>query len=113
MVVNYLDDFLITGHTIEECVFGRDTLISVLREMGFAISWKKVSQLSTRTTFLGIIIDSDDMQLSLPEGKTLKLNELIDTLEMAGSATKKQLESLGGLVSHFSSVIRGGRTFCL
>ena len=87
-------------------------MISVLRDMGFSISWKKVSQPSTKTTFLGIIIDSMEMKLSLPEDFFFKLHELIDTLELNGSATKKQLESLGGLVSHFSSVIRGVRTFC-
>ena len=38
-VVNYLDDFFIMGETEEECRHGRDVIISVLREMGFAVSW--------------------------------------------------------------------------
>ena len=52
------------------------------------------------------------MTLSLPDEKIDKLLKLIGDLKSTGVATKKQLESLGGLISHFSSVIRGGRTFC-
>ena len=38
--------------------------------------------------------------------------ELIEVLLASNRASKKQLERLGGLLAHFSSVIRGGRTFC-
>ena len=111
-IVNYLDDFLVTESTSDECRSSRDIIIAILRRLGFAVSWKKVSPPSTCTTFLGICIDSEKMNLSLPDGKIDKLTHLIDDLKSSGSASKKQLESLGGLVSHFSSVIRGGRTFC-
>ena len=57
-VVNYLDDFLIVGAGEGECMHGRDTLISVLSNMDFAVSWKKVSAPAEVTTFLGITIDS-------------------------------------------------------
>ena len=52
------------------------------------------------------------MNLSLPEEEITKLLSLIDNLKKSKSASKKDLERLGGIVSHFSSVIRGGRTFC-
>ena len=111
-IVNYLDDFLVTESNAEDCLASSDILINILRRMGFAVSWKKVSPPSTCTTFLGICINSENMTLSLPDGKIDKLMSLIDDLQSRGVANKKQLESLGRLVSHFSSVIRGGRTFC-
>ena len=111
-IVNYLDDFLVTGSSNEECGDSQNILLSVLRSMGFAISWKKVSPPATRTVFLGICIDSEVMNLSLPEEKISKLVDLIDGMLETNRASKKQLERLGGLLAHFSSVIRGGRTFC-
>ena len=111
-IVNYLDDFIISATNSEECHRDQSTLLSILRAMGFAVSWKKVSPPATKTIFLGICIDSIDMSLTLPKEKISKLLGSISELEAKGKATKKQLERLGGLVSHFSSVIRGGRTFC-
>ena len=52
------------------------------------------------------------MNLSIPPEKIDKLLSLIRTLKSKGTATKKELELLGGLLSHFSSVVRGGRTVC-
>ena len=66
---------------------------------------------STCTTFLGINIDSVKMELSLPLSKVEKLKSLINTTLTNGYASKKDLECLGGLVSHCSYVVRGGRTF--
>ena len=43
--------------------------------------------------------------------KVEKLKLAIETLLGRGSATKKDLECIGGLVSHCSYVVRGGRTF--
>ena len=111
-IVNYLDDFIITCDDRDSCLKAQSVLLGVLRHMGFSVSWKKVSTPATKTTFLGITIDSEEMNLTLPQCKIRKLLECIALLESKGKATKKHLEKLGGLVSHFSSVIRGGRTFC-
>ena len=111
-IVNYLDDFVITESSYERCHESQNILLGVIRQMGFSISWKKVSLPSRKTVFLGITIDSVAMNLSIPPEKISKFLIIIQDLEREGKASKKQLERLGGLVSHFSSVIRGGRTFC-
>ena len=111
-IVNYLDDFLVAEPSASECMMSQGSLLTVLRVMGFAISWKKVSSPSTCTVFLGICINSDLMALSPPLEKIKKLTILIDRLNSAGKASKRELEQLGGLLAHFSSVIGGGRTFC-
>ena len=110
-VVNYLDDFLIIGSSPEECLAHRDIVTSTIALLGFGVSWKKVTQPSTLTTFLGITIDSVNMELSLPQEKVDKLKSTIARLVSKGSATKRELECVGGLVSHCSYVVRGGRTF--
>ena len=110
-IVNYLDDFLVVASTPEECLQMRDIVTSVIALLGFEVSWKKVTSPSQVTTFLGITIDSVKMELSLPQEKVVKLESSIKHLLHKGSATKKELECVGGLVSHCSYVVRGGRTF--
>ena len=63
-------------------------------------------------TYLGIVIDSVRMELRLPEGKLQKLVSLVDNLEKKNRISKKELESLGGLLSHCAHIIRGGKIFC-
>ena len=57
------------------------------------------------------MIDSVNMSLSLPISKVEKLVSEINRLQKKGSATKKDLECIGGLMAHCSTVIHGGRTF--
>ena len=110
-VINYLDDFLIIASDAETCTAHQDIVTSVIELLGFDVAWKKVTDPSTVTTFLGITIDSINMELSLPLAKVQKLKDLLSDLLAKGSATKKDLERVGGLVSHCSYVVRGGRTF--
>ena len=110
-VVNYLDDFLVIADSAEECLAARNVVTAVITHLGFEVSWKKVTTPSQVTTFLGITIDSVSMELSLPMAKIEKLKLTLETTMAKGSASKKELECIGGLVSHCSYVVRGGRTF--
>lgn len=56
-VVHYLDDFLCKGACYEECEFAQNCVISVLRYLGFYVSWKKVVSPSKITKYLGIIVE--------------------------------------------------------
>ena len=40
--VAYLDDFFVCGDTFEACLSAYNCLISLLRNLGFQINWKKV-----------------------------------------------------------------------
>ena len=110
-VINYLDDFLVIASDEDTCRLHRSIVTDVLELLGFTIAWKKVTEPDTVCTFLGITIDSVNMELSLPIAKVVKLKDFISTLMSKGVATKKELERVGGLVSHCSYVVRGGRTF--
>ena len=109
-VINYLDDFLIVAHSYDQCKAERDIVVAAI-EHWKKVSWKKVTDPATITTFLGITIDSEAMELSLPLAKVEKLKALILNILDRGHASKKDLESLGGMVSHCSYVVRSGRTF--
>lgn len=72
----------------------QNCIINLLRYLGFYVSWSKVASPSQTATFLGIIIDTVNLELGLPEGKVLK------TLEM--------LKKVDGC----KNIWVGGRTFC-
>ena len=106
----YLDDFLVLGHTKEEAQLAQNIVIKILRYLGFYISWAKVTPPSQICRYLGLDIDSIEMELRLPKDKLEKLILSVNTFKDKSSISKKELESLGGLLSHCSHVVDGGRT---
>ena len=110
-VVNYLDDFIVFGNTHEECQTAQTTLITLLGQLGFQVSWKKCSSPSQCTRYLGILFDSVNMRLLLPEDKLSKLANELRFFEGKVRATKRQLQRLCGILSYTSKVIKGARTF--
>ena len=57
------------------------------------------------------MVDSVSMSLSLPMSKIENLTSAITIVEKKGSATKRELTRIAGLLAHCSTVIKGGRTF--
>ena len=76
LIVVYLGDMLLIGHTIEETLIARDTVIFLLQQLGFVLNLKKSVLTSTqRIEFLGVTVDPLIMTLSLPEKKVSKVEK--------------------------------------
>ena len=110
-IINYLDDFCVIGKTKNECGESQQVLLATLRAVGFSISFKKLTPPATTTRFLGILIDSIKMNLSLPQDKMEKLTQSVDEVLQLRKVKKKQLEQVAGYLAHASKVVRGGRVF--
>lgn len=110
-VIGYIDDFWIAEPTYQRCAQGQLALISLLGDLGFRVSWAKCVSPSTSIRYLGIVFNSNDMTLSLPEDKMQKLNTEIQFFKQKDRATKHQLQRLCGILAHASKVVYGGRTF--
>ena len=110
-VLVYLDDFLIVEETYEACLKAQHTLIKLLIELGFRISWKKVTGPSRIVTFLGIVINTTDCSLSLDEEKLVKIREKLLCFQDKKRASKRQLQQLAGLLNWACQAVRGGRYF--
>ena len=65
----YLDDFLIIASTYDECLEALNVLLRLLRELGFHINYNKLEGPCQRLVFLGIVLDSVSMTLSIPQKK--------------------------------------------
>ena len=111
-IVNYLDDFISVSDTLEDSLRARELMVHTLRKLGFHVAFSKLIYPSTCVTYLGIEIDSVEMELRLPDGKIDKLKALLKFHLCKKRIAKKNLEILSGYLSHCSHIIKGGRMFC-
>lgn len=109
--VNYLDDFCVFSGNRVSCEAAQLRLITILRRIGFYISFKKLTPPAQVTRFLGIEVDAVEMELRLPADKLLKLRDQLGKFLARKKATKRELEMLGGILAHCCKVVHGGRTF--
>ena len=85
--------------------------VPLYSELGLPAAPSKVAGPSTSITFLGITIDSLKQELRLPEDKLSRLLTTLRLWSSRRSATKRQLQSLIGQLSHAAAVVRPGRSF--
>ena len=93
------------------CKQAMSALIDLLHEMGFLVAWRKVVTPSQSVTYLGILLDSISLTLSLPAPKVDRIRSYVDQVSNRSSSTVKELQVLAGHLVHASTVVRGGRTF--
>ena len=110
-IVVYIDDFLVMAPTYEICNEALHTLITLLRRLGFSISWPKVVGPTQKITFLGVVIDTTSSTLSLGTEKLGKLRERLTFFAKRKRASKLQLQQLAGLLNWACCAVRGGKFF--
>ena len=111
-LLHYLDDFLFFGPPNHpKCSSDLTTAQSTCRELGFPIAEDKVEGPSTSIIFLGIEIDTIKFELRLPAHKLQRLQSLIDHWMRKKAASKRELQSIIGHLSHAATVVKPGRTF--
>ena len=93
----YLDDILIMAASREELIAARDTTIFLLHHLGLTINHKKSEFDPTKLIeFLGVMVDSQAMTLSLPMEKVQKLRKLCQDTLISKQVTLHELSSLIG-----------------
>ena len=93
----------------------RHTYIQLVKDafahLGIPIADDKLEGPSTRLTYLGIEIGSDDMVIRLPEEKLLELHSLLEAWSSRCKCTKRELLSLIGKLSFAAKVVKPDRLF--
>ena len=110
-IIAYLDDFLVVSRSKEECELAFTTLHELLLDLGFEISLSKVVPPCQQLTFLGIVFDTQAMELSLPKDKLNETRDLVNLFTKRKRASKRQLQQLAGKLNWACRVVHGGRTF--
>ena len=106
--VIYVDDSLLYGDTFEECLENVKVTLECLQELGFIIHSKKSVLRPTQIIeFLGFIINTRDMTLTLTSKKKEKvINKARNILQ--GKVSIRMVASLvGNLTSSFEAVPQG------
>ncbi|CAG2233179.1 unnamed protein product [Mytilus edulis] len=97
--------------TMFNCNRGLHLLIRTLRELGYNINWSKVEGPAQRITFLGIIIDTRELTLTMPPEKQSDFYNLLLSFQKRKRASIKQIQSLCGKLNWACQMVKGGRTF--
>jgi hypothetical protein len=98
----YLDDILVLGSTFQICISNLQEALSLLMKAGFIINWEKSSLIpTTNFTFLGMLWDSVEGALSLPQDKLQRLQLQAAFLLDYPAPTCRQVMVLMGLVAAF------------
>ena len=110
--LHYLDDFLFLGPPRSAtCSWALQQALTTCKLLGVPVAGHKIEGPATSLTFLGIQINSVDMTLSLAEEKLARIRALVSAWRSRQAATKRELQSLIGHLSHAAFVVLPGRTF--
>ena len=109
---NYLDDYFLAGPAGRKtCSKHLDRAMNVFSKLGIPLAPEKVLGPTETITYLGIVIDTNQMELRLPDEKIKDLNVLLETNKAKKKITKRKLLSLIGKLLFASKIIPSGRTF--
>ena len=104
--IGYIDDSLLLGDSFEECQSNINDTVKLVSDLGFIVHKDKSILVPTKKLqFLGFVIDSENMTVSLTPEKKDKLYE--ECMKMLSKHTVKIREVarlLGLLISSFSGV---------
>jgi hypothetical protein len=102
----YLDDILVLGSTFGICLSNTQEALSMLMRAGFLINWEKSSLVPTTSfLFLGMLWDSVEGVLALPEDKLERLRARAAFLLQQSAPTCQQILVLTGYVAVFHRAV--------
>ena len=109
-IIDYIDDYIgVALPNIASDMF--DALVDVMSQFGLTMSEKKLVSPSTHVVCLGVLIDSIKGTIQIPPHK---LKQILDTVRQWSSRThcsKKQLQSLLGLLLFVHKCVKPARIF--
>lgn len=110
-IIHILDDFLIFGNTFNSCQSHLDKFLQLCLHIGVPIKKEKTESACQTITFMGLELDSINMEARLPADKLTKLRELLHSFSRCRKITLKELQSILGLLNFCCQVVLPGRCF--
>ena len=110
-LLHYLDDFIFVAESLDKAKRNMQTLISTFTSLGVPLEPSKLEGPANCLTFLGIEMETATLQLRLPRDKLERLKEALAIAESKKCMSKRNLQSLTGLLQHAVKVVRPGRPF--
>lgn len=110
-LLHYLDDFITVSHSKDSALESKQVLLSTWELLGIPSEPSKLEGPSTCLSFLGVEVDTVACQLRLPADKLARLKAVLEATLGKKAVTKRELQSLVGLLQHAAKVVRPGRSF--
>ena len=110
-LLHYLDDFILVADTVDKARSLKNILVTIFEHLGVPLELSKLEGPSTHLSFLGIEIDTESLLFRLPPDKLDKMKSELSHCVLRRSVTKRELQSLVGLLQFATKVIRPGRPF--
>ena len=109
-LINYLDDL---GSAEDPACAQEafDFLVQLLEDLGLETSPLKMAPPSAQMVFLGILLDTIAMTLSVPPEKIQRALSELDKWTSRSQASKRQLQSLVGTLCYIATCVKPGRRF--
>ena len=109
-LLNYMDDLVYIGLP-SEIEASYQCLLDLLQQLGLEISQKKLVAPCTATICLGILVDSVNQTISIPDEKLKEIVEICQVWRSKTTCTKTQLQSLLGSLLYITKCVRPARFF--
>jgi len=107
----YLDELAPAGPSYKIVMEALILLVTMVESLGFQVNWKKLQKPSKIVKYLGLIINTDTMTVSIPQDKMQEIKaEILEALKLE-SLSLKHIERLVGRLNFYSRAVRGSRTF--
>lgn len=110
-VVVYVDDFLVVGDSEHDVWIGVRLLEALISQLGFTNNTAKFVAPCTCLSFLGIELDSIAMTARVPDDKVAQLRSELLRASRREKMTKRELQSLLGVMNFAAKVVRAGRAW--
>ena len=109
-IIDYIDDYIGVGVT---CVAQRsfDHLLSLMEKLGLSVSQSKLVLPATRVVCLGVLIDTVTCTIAIPPEKLCQINDTVKEWLEKRSCTKRQLQSILGLLLYVHKCVKPARVF--
>ena len=111
-IVNYSDDFFaVLLKELQAAKHQLNIIIQAFHDLQIPLALDKIEGPCHNLVYLGIIINSMNMTIEVPQEKLAETNALLKTWHDRRTCTKRQLKSLIGKLGHICKVVRPGRMF--
>ena len=105
--IDYIDDYFGVGVACTSFV----SLFKLMNDLGLTISDSKLVPPSTQVVCLGVLINTENGTVSIPPDKLSQINDTVRQWMQKITCTKRQLQSLLGLLLYVHKCVKPARAF--
>jgi len=109
-LIIYLDDLLFMARSPELVIRDAQSAINLLQYLGFIVNFEKSDLFPKQTMeFLGLLVDSKNLSLSLPEDKIISITQSSRSLLVKDSISVREAASMLGSFSWATAALAYGQ----